>query len=516
MNCPDTETLIAFAMNPLAAENGELAEHIRGCADCRLNLRLVNDTLLAADWKSPDKPADVAKALRLPPSAGTSRQLASRDENGPADKPAENNRVEDYIRVLDKDVKTPSGVWLRKGSKVLVDPQCPDRYEKATDSNISSFIARGFSFLRNLANSCDTLSTLYDAQNEVCFFGSAIDRNVSSLVSTIIPAMNLPVWVNFVPWPLKLTFGKCTEIKFEHDCFVKWMVKHGKLPKEEEMSPSTWRYIIGANFFRVYELRRASIVFRVYAIYATPIDPVTLEVQKLDVGLYRDLKEFVREWASDHGKVNCKCFILGAPKKWDGVCPVLLSDSIDVICSRDHSKTGFFDTTTCAWEVFHQHLYPFRSVFRNFVYALYPETEESRISRICKLIDGGMLEGSITSSKVAAQTGIPVELVERAFDEIQGDGTRGYENYYTERGECAIRRTSRNAKPMPFRRTNGGRAWQYAKGVLLLFAFAGEYARQFVASGSAKMGLSAICASVLVITYVQSCFEGFFKRQLEK
>ena len=509
MNCPDIETLIAFAMNPLAAENDELAAHIHGCAECRLNLRLVNDTLLAADWRSPDKPVDVAGALRLSPAT---QRLRPQDDC--ADK-----CIEDYIRILDKDVKMPDGSWVRKGSKVLVDPHCPDRYEKATDFNIKRFVERGFSFFYNLLNKVETGIVLENAQNEINFFGSAIDRNLAALAGTIVPAMNLPAWVNFVPWPIKLTFGKCRELNVERDCLVEWLAQHGRMPRLEDVSPDALRRIKDANCFRVYEIRRMSIVFRVYAIYATPIDPNSWEVQKADIGLYKDLKRFAKEWASTHdegGGVNSKCFILGSPLKWDGVCPVLLHDSLDVLCSRDAERCDPDDWATCVWETMHQQLDSYRPVFRNFVYALYPETEESRISRIKELIDGGTIEGSITASKVAADTGIPSELVERAFDEIQGNGTRGYENFYTERGECAIRKTSRTTKPMLFRRTSGSRAWQYAKALLLVFAFAGEYARQFVASGSAKMGLAAICASVVTITYVQSCFEGFFKRRLEK
>ena len=157
MNCPDPETLIAFAMNPLAAEDDELAAHVRGCADCRLNLRLVNDTLLAADWKSPDKSVDVAKALRLP-----SAKDVPRPQHDCPDR-----RIEDYIRVLDKDVKLPDGSWLRKGSKVLVDPHCPDRYEKATDFNVKRFVERGFSFFYNLLNKIETADVLANAQNGV-------------------------------------------------------------------------------------------------------------------------------------------------------------------------------------------------------------------------------------------------------------------------------------------------------------------------------------------------------------
>ena len=160
MNCPDAETLIAFAMNPLAAENDELAAHIHGCADCRLNLRLVNDTLLAADWKSPERPVDVAEALHLP---SASRELHRQDD-------CADRRIEDYVRILDKDVKMPDGSWLRKGSRVLVDPHCPGRYEKATDFNMKRFVERGFSFFRNLLSNIETGRVLANAQNEINFW----------------------------------------------------------------------------------------------------------------------------------------------------------------------------------------------------------------------------------------------------------------------------------------------------------------------------------------------------------
>ena len=516
MNCPDAETLIAFAMNPLANDNSDLAIHIHGCEKCRMNLRLVNDSFLAPEWSAPAKPVDVgdvthplqtARARLVNTLSAHGRILASHREGVP---------ISTFVQTLSKDVKDSSGAWLRKGLKVLCDPEEPERMVRATAENIQRFIANGYSFFKRLP--FDTMTALKMSQSEINRFGPAIDRNIESLHGKTIPNLNLPAWVNFIPWPVRIAFGKHTELSVEKDCFAKWMADKSFLPRRDTMSPNCWSAVCNANFFRVYEIRTGTMCFRFFAIFATPISPTTLRPMAVDSSVYAAVKDFIHEWtlhAADGGPLasaNFKCYIMGTSRGWGGIQPILLHDGIDLLCSPSCDLDNVWDI----WDVCHHNLTPYRPIFRDFVYSLYPETEEARVSRVRELLDNGLMEGSLTASKIAKEAYVPVEVVERIFDTLQGDGRSGYENYLTERGESAIRKVTRTVKPTRFFRKSGSSLWQYAKCGLIVFSFAGEYARQFVASGSAKMGLAAICVSVLAITYVQSCCEGFFKRRLAK
>ena len=516
MNCPDTETLIAFAMNPMASDDSDLAVHIRGCANCRLNLRLVNDTFLAPEWSSPAGAVDVGDVIHPLQTARARLVGALSARSGRLASHRESASIDAFVHALDKDARDSSGAWLRKGVMVLRDPEVPGRVERATSSNIQRFVANGFSFFRRLPFA--TVTALRTAQDEVNRFGPAIDRNIAALRGKTIPNLNLPAWVNFIPWPLRLDFGKHAELSVEKDCLARWMSERSLLPQLDEVSPGCRAAMCNANFFRVYEIRTGTMCFRFFAVYVTPISPATLQPMAVDSSIYAAVKDFIREWtlhAADGGALapaNFKCYVMGTSGGWGSVQPALLHDGIDLLCSPDCDLDNSWDV----WDVVHHDLAPYRPIFRDFVHSLYPDTEESRMSRVREVVDNGLMEGSLTAAKVARAAHVPAEVVERIFDRMQGDGRSGYENYLTERGESAIRKVSRTVKPTRFFVKSGSSLWQYAKCGLIVFSFVGEYARQFVASGSAKMGLAAICASVLAITYVQSCFEGFFKRQLEK
>ncbi len=516
MNCPDIETLISFAMNPLACEDSDLAMHIHGCAKCRMNLRLVNDSFLAPEWSSPARPVDVGEITHPLQTARMRLVKTLSARSGKLAARREELSINNFVKTLSKDIKTPSGAWLRKGLRVLCDPEIPEHIERATPDSIQRFIANGFSFFKRLP--FGTMTTLKVAQSEINRFGPALDRNIASLHGKTIPNLNLPAWVNFIPWPLHLAFGKHTELSVEKDCLAKWMAENSLLPQPDTMSPACWTAVCSANFFRVYEIRTGTMCFRFFAVYVTPISPTTLQSVAVDSTTYAAVKDFIHEWtlhAADGtalAPANFKCYVMGTSGGWGSVQPVLLHDGIDLLCSPNCDVDHAWDV----WDVSHHDLAPYRPIFRDFVYSLYPETEEVKLSRVRALIDDGLMEGSLTAAKVAKEAYVPVEVVEHIFDILQGDGHSGYENYLTERGESAIRKVSRTVKPTRLFRKSGNTLWQYAKCGLIVFSFAGEYARQFVASGSMKMGLAAICASVLAITYVQSCFEGFFKRRLEK
>lgn len=486
MHCLDTESLIAFAMNPLAAENDEIAEHIHSCAECRMNLRLVNESLLADEWCSEN-------ALNGGEDAALTYSEA---------------RIAKFIKVLERDMKDRHGRWLNVGDSVLVDPSDPTQIELATDEAKRRFAANGYGFYRSLPER--TNKVLKQVGSEINSFGPAIDRNMAVMVGKTIPALNLPTWVNFVPAPFRVAFKEYKELKTERGILANWLSDKGFLPKLETMTDASRKAIEDANFFRVYELRNGSIRFRVFAVYATPIDINTLRVSPADIDVYRSIKEFIRDWDRNNSRANCKCYILGSTCGWPSVPPIVLTDGVGVLCSPDQKRKG-------VWNVCHQDLNAFRSVFRSFVHGLYPETDESRVSRVRDVLAAYGTTGA-TAKTVSEKTGLPLELVEKSFDLLQSDPRSGYENYRTIHGESAMRKVDGpKGKPIFFRRKSGMSMYYLAKlGLLLMTAFGGEFGRQYVASGAVKMGIYAICIAVILITYAQSCFEGFCKRILEK
>ena len=492
MNCPDTESLIAFALNPLAAENDEIAEHVHGCPECRMNLRLVNESLLADEWCSEES-------------------LKGDDE---AESAYSEGQVAKYIKVLDRDRKDRHGKWLHEGDAVLVDPGDPMLIELATEEAKRRFFANGFGFYRALPKK--TLADLKRVGSEINRFGPAVDRNMAVMVGKTIPALNLPAWVNLIPAPMRVAFRNFREIKADREALANWLAGRGHLPTLETLTDAARKALVDANFFRVYELRSGSICFRVFAIYITPVTVGKLTLAEADIDIYRSVKEFVKEWDRDNDRANCKCYILGSSGGWPNVPPIVLTDGVGVLCSPDPKRPG-------AWTVCHQDLDSFMPVFRSFVYGLYPETAEARVSRVRAVIEEVLTSYTkqVSAQTVSERTGLPVELVETAFDVLQDDPRSGFENCEIKGSagtQNAIQRaTADKSKRRLFQRPTVKAAPYVAKGVLLvLTAFGGELGRQYVASGAVKMGLYAICLTVIFITYAQSCFEGFCNRILEK
>lgn len=53
MKCPDIETLIAMASGKGGSETADVMLHVAECSDCRQNLKIIHETMLATKWKNP-------------------------------------------------------------------------------------------------------------------------------------------------------------------------------------------------------------------------------------------------------------------------------------------------------------------------------------------------------------------------------------------------------------------------------------------------------------------------------
>lgn len=472
MNCPDTETLIAFAMNPLAVGTDELAEHIHGCLACRMNFRLVNESLLAEEWCT----------------EGDALQKSTSDI------------IQKYIHILDRDIKDRNGRWLHKGDEVLVDIEDPTCFEKATDEAKKKFIENGYGFLKNL--SPQAKEKLKHVGSEINRFGSAIAVNMKAMLGRTIPGKNLPWWVNLVPYPFTFVFQKEREITSHANRqeLLLWLCDNGFLPKLETVSLSTRKTLEEVNFFRVWELTCGSICFRVFGVYVTPMLLGSMMCKKGDIALYNGIKQFIHDWEARYcAKANCKCYILGSACAWEPLSTIDLPDAIEILCSPAEDGSS--------WMVEHRDLSSYRNVFRSFVYALYPETLEQRRARVVKALESKTIPGSQTVEKLSKVCAIPAELVEEVFDDLQRDSQSGWMNYLTEDGKRATRvKADGNKGKLIFRK----RELPLGKISLILAVLGLNLLYFFISQQAVKLGL----ASSTVLIAVASCAKGYMERKL--
>ena len=56
MSCPDIETLISYATSPDGCD--DIASHVLECPECRKNLEIIHETMLAEKWTAPEMPPE--------------------------------------------------------------------------------------------------------------------------------------------------------------------------------------------------------------------------------------------------------------------------------------------------------------------------------------------------------------------------------------------------------------------------------------------------------------------------
>lgn len=285
MNCPDIETLIGFAMNPLACEDDELAVHIHSCPKCRVNLRLVNGTMLAPDWCSPRTPVDVGEVIHPGKSSGN-RVLGPPGGGGTA-------QAESYIEILDRDIRDSDGAWMRKGQKVLRDPEDPERIVRATSENIKKFAANGYSLFRHLKGGA--LDAIDAAKSETVRFAQAARDRLAALRGTPVPAEDSSFLARLLPF-MRPKFGDPVELAPANGVFAQWLAAKSMLPSPGELPPAQRAAVCDANVFRAWEIRAGSKRFRWYAAFVTPIAPATLLPLQDVSAVQKAVEDFVREW----------------------------------------------------------------------------------------------------------------------------------------------------------------------------------------------------------------------------
>lgn len=408
MKCPDIETLISYATSPDGCD--DIANHILECSECRKNLEIIHETMLAEKWANPlNSSGSAEKAI-----ADEAPDVVSTNGKTP--------ELNQYLHTAAEDMCDRFGiVSIPNGGMYLQDPITKE-CESATSGNIDEFIRNGMSFY--IAPDANTHSKLNDMVHKTMEFASALRSNMDALKGGCIPDCNLPWWVKCIPYPFRINFRSCREIKVQQSDFLKHLELHGVVPHSHDVRAEIWRAIQEANYFQVYELRGKGVVFHVYSIFISCFaleakDGVRrLVVKSADVDIYKTVAEFVKKWKGHLGKPNCLCLSIGSYGGWaEKITECELSDCIQVLSSPNGQCNN-------GWSVCHEKLEHMRPVFRTIVYRLYPESKETWHNRICGILkwnfaDGGVSSASMTVARMSKESNIPQDCVAEIFEYLR-------------------------------------------------------------------------------------------------
>ena len=416
-----------------------------------------------------------------------------------------------YITIAQKNMKDAvSGIFeITAGDSIIVDEFGNARLD--TLQNRKSFIDNGFAFWQKL--SPELIEKIDKGTNTVRQFGSSLDVNIKGNVGKVIPNINLPTWVNFIPNFFNLKFEAYKEITVNKDVFCDFLSNRGVIPAPELLRTEDFTRLKSANLFRVYELSRGSIVFRIIAFFVTPVNLKSQDVTSANSSIYDALISFFKIWEKNTGvsKANCKCFVFATPKGWSNQTPVALHDNVQLLCNLNEESQ---------WVVKHLALDNYRAIFRHFVYSLYPEKFDERCERIKQYIEGHnkFSFGNITISKLSKVLNIPNELVTSCCDRLQKTGA--FLNYFAN-GEMAIRIRSAEEKNAKLIRFSQPESWftRHMKGFLVaLVGVLGLHLRGilFPQSLQLKIGMGLSVFILAICLYITTCIQGYLDRKLNK
>ena len=424
------------------------------------------------------------------------------------------DRIEQYVFTAEHDMRDIFGVYsVGTGMRYLRDRAggvLPDNEE-----NRRRFIANGYCCIRQLSgNLRDELKRTGAA---VSAFGSASDNNVYAARGNVVPDVNLPLWVSFLPWLVQFKFRECREVGIGRNFdFVDFLTKKGIIPGD--VAETDRELLASANFMRVYELlARGGIVFRVVTFFVAPVDETAGGIVAADVGCQRALMDFYRSWEDESRTRLCnyRIFVLASPRGWSDPVPTMSHDHIQCLCTPLAAKTPGAPPVA-SWDVVHPDLGGLDIAFRNLIYGFYPESAAELCARVKGYIDGldGCGYGHITSAKVAADMHLDTELVERCFDSLQDGG--GYVNYVADSAK-AIKKAIpgiRSGRLIRFAPTGDAKYIKILRTLLVTLAgVALLCTKQYLMHKLAVTGGLIICS---VVSYLWTCLERVFARKFNK
>ncbi len=345
------------------------------------------------------------------------------------------------------DPSRPDGMSTRidiaKGDSIIVDPdvgQGDGKCWKATKENLFRFQANGCAFVRHWT--LETRKELAGIGARLTTpFGSALDMNLRSQPLKM-PSFNLPWRVKLCPVALCFKSSEDATHKrihvnaFGDDDFIVELKSAGIIPGRDCcLDKADADALRQANDVRVFELRRAGVLFRVFTFFVTPTDEDGVP-QKADASVERVLRNFAKKVKDASGeKPNATFVVMGTPIGWDASLgtPTRRIDHFEIRATPPEKP---FD----AWRIASPSFLGAGKVYREFVYSLFPETSATRRQRIGDFLDnefsgysGATKSFSVTD--VAKATGDHEELVAKTFDTLLKSGNK-YKTILLDNGLC--------------------------------------------------------------------------------
>lgn len=400
MKCPEVESLISYALSPEGCD--DIENHILECAECRNKLEIIHETILADSWTNPSK------------TYKSDKKTESIDDKVNVN--AHENTINKFLHTATRDMRDRFGVIsIPAGGEYLQDPVTRE-CELATENTKAKFIRRGLSLYINPEINSTLLSRMCSGANS---FGVAQDGNIKDMKGLPIPGINIPWKIRIKPWPIELKFREYTELNYSN-AFVKYLIKKGLLPLENDVNPTIWQSIKQLNFLKIYDLSGDGIIFRIYSIFVTPFKVGTVNgvdkliAQPVDVKVRTVINKLIDVCESEFVRPNCLLLSMGA---FDcNFCGGQLQQSNNRV---EVFSSGSVDTKgNVSWRVCHHSLDHMRPIYKRLIYRLYPESMATWRDRVVTVLNEPY-PGTMTVNNVSKFSHVPDCAVADIFDELR-------------------------------------------------------------------------------------------------
>lgn len=417
MKCPEVESLISYALSPEGCD--DIENHILECAECRNKLEIIHETMLSDRWTNPSK------------SSKSDKRAESVDDK--VDANVRGNTINKFLHTATRDMRDRFGVIsIPAGGEYLQDP-VTRKCELATENTKAKFIRRGLSLYINPEINSTLLSQMCSGANS---FGVARGGNIKDMKGLPIPGINIPWKIRIKPWPIELKFREYTELNYSN-AFVKYLIKKGLLPLENDVNPTIWQSIKQLNFLKIYDLSGDGIIFRIYSIFVTPFKVGTVNgvdkliAQPVDTNVRTTINELIDIYESEFVRPNCLLLSMGTFDAHLGTGHLHESHNrVEVFSS------GFVDTKgNVNWKVRHHSLNHMRPIYKRLIYRLYPESIATWRDRVVKILKEPHI-GTMTVNRMSKQAVVPDCAVADIFDELRR--TKKWKSVKSGTGEMGI------------------------------------------------------------------------------
>lgn len=408
MSCPDIETLISFALSSNEGGYEEIAEHVLHCDECKRNLEIIHETMLAKKW---DVPPDENK------SDEPGREKTAKSDQDVASN--QDSRIQECLKIADKDMRDRFGVMsIPRGAQYLEDPNTGE-CELAKPDVLNLFTENGYSFY------CLGYETaIQKSISLVRKYLGEIDLNINGLKGCLIPNCNLSWKENLKPWALRYKYVEKHGLsQKEHISWIKSLESRGILPVTSTQTERMKSRIHASNQFCVYDIGRKDIKFRIFVAFVTPVSAsMAGNIAKNDV--IQCVRNFAAVWERNNnpGEVQCRCYTICAANGWeDNVKASVSSDEIVVISQPDKAaRTG--------WKIISPLVENMREAFKTLIIALYPQSLTTQQNLIQPwLFDRRFrFENRFKASDVSEEFGIPKLRVLEVFEILRQDKAQSW------------------------------------------------------------------------------------------